>query len=93
MFHQHIQQWLILCLRSHDDDIVIVLGSSTNQRDSTYIDFFNDVCFGCAGSYGSFKRIQVDNNQIYFGDFILFNLLNILFQVTTAKDTSENLRM
>ena len=29
--------------------------------------FFNDVCFGCTGSYGSFKRIQVNNNQIYLG--------------------------
>ena len=62
VLHQHVQQRFVLSLRSNDNYIVVVLGCGTNQRDSAYIDFLNNICFGCTGSYSSFKRIQVNND-------------------------------
>lgn len=45
------------------------------------------------GSYGSFKRIQINDNEVYFGNFIFFYLLHILFQSATAENTTEHFRM
>ncbi len=93
MLHQHIEQWFILSLRSDNHHIIVIFCSSTNQRDSTYIDFLNDSRLISTRCHGCFKWIKIYNHEIYFRDFILLNLLNILFQSTTTKDTSEDFRM
>ena len=75
---------LILCLTSDNHHIIKVLSSSTNQRNTTYINFFDDSLFFGPRSHSCLKRIQVNDDQIYFGYFIFFYLLHILFQTTTA---------
>ena len=84
MFQQHITERLILCLTSDNHYIIKVLSSSTNQRNTTYINFFDDSLFFGTRSHSCLKRIQVNDDQIYFGYLIFFYLLHILFQTTTA---------
>ena len=93
MFHQHITERLILCLRSDDNHVVVVLGCGTNQGDTTYVNLFDDGRFFGTTGNGSLKRIEVNNDEVYFGDFIFFNLLHVLLQSAAAKNTSKNLRM
>ena len=42
---QNIEEYSILCLAGYDDDIVEVLGSCTNQRDTANIYLFDDIFF------------------------------------------------
>ena len=84
MFQQHITERLILCLTSDNHYIIKVLSSSTNQRNTTYINFFDDSLFFGTRCHSCLKRIQVNDDQIYFGYLIFFYLLHILFQTTTA---------
>ena len=93
MLHQHIAQGLILLLRSHDDDIIVILGSRTNQRDAAYINFFdNRLMVGTAG-YGSLEGIEIHNHQVNLRNFIFLNLLHILLQSAATEDATEHLRM
>lgn len=39
MLHQHVAQGLVLCLRSYDDHVLVVLGSGADERDAAYVDF------------------------------------------------------
>ena len=93
MLHQHVTQGLVLCLRSYDDHILVVLGSGADERDAAYVDFFDDVGFGCSAGYGCLKRIEVYDNEVYFGDFIFFDLLQVLLHVAAAQDASEHFRV
>ena len=93
MLHQHVAERLVLCLRSHDNHVVVVLGSGTNQRDAAYVNLLDDCRFVGTACHGRFKRVEVDDDKVYFGNFIFLNLLHILLQSAAAKDTSENLRM
>ena len=88
-FHQDVAQRLVLCLRGHDDHVVVVLGSGAYERDAAYVDFLDDVGFGGSAGHGGLERIEVDNHEVYFGDFIFFNLLAVLLQGAAAQDASE----
>ena len=93
VLHQHITKRLVLSLWSNDNHIIVILGSGTYQRNAAYINFLNNSrLFGTAGNSG-FKRIQVNDNEVYFGNLVFLYLLHVLFQSAAAKNTSEYLRM
>ena len=72
---------------------IVILGSCTDQWDTAYIYFLDNSRLVGTGSYGSFKRVQINDNEVYFGNFIFFYLLHILFQSATAENTTEHFRM
>ena len=91
--HEDVAQRLVLRLRGHDDHVVVVLGCRADQRDAAYVDLLDDVCLGCAASHGRLERIEVHDDQVYFGDVIFLDLLLVLLQGATAEDAAENLGM
>ena len=93
MLHQDVAQGLVLSLRSYDDHVLVVLGSGADERDAAYVDFLDDVGLGCSAGYGCLKRIEVYDDEVYFGDFIFFDLLSVLLHVAAAQDASEYFRM
>ena len=91
--HEDVAQRLVLRLRGHDDHVVVVLGCRADQRDAAYVDLLDDVCLGCAAGHGRLERIEVHDDQVYFGDVIFLDLLLVLLQGATAEDAAENLGM
>ena len=69
MLHQDVAQGLVLSLRSYDDHVLVVLGSGADERDAAYVDFLDNVGFGRSAGYGCLKRIEVYDDEVYFGDF------------------------
>ena len=73
----------------YNHNVVVVLGSSSDEGDAAYVDFFYDVSVGCSGCHSGFKRIQVDYHQVDFGYFILSYLLTVAFIFATVEYSAE----
>ena len=83
----------ILSLRSDNNHIVEIFGSSADKRNAAYIDFLDDVGFGSTRSYSVLKWIEIDDDEVDFGDFVLSNLLAVTIVVATVENASKHLRV
>ena len=81
---QQLHQRSILSFRSNNNYIFKIFRSSTYQRDTADIDFLDNGAFVSSRSYSFFKRIKINNHQIYFRNLIFCNLFLIAFQFTTT---------
>ena len=92
-FVQQLHQRLILSLRCYDHHIFEVFCSGTDKRNAAYIYLFDNCLFFRTGSNCFLERIQVDNHQVYFRNFILGDLSLVTFIITTVQNTTEHFRM
>ena len=92
-FVQQLHQRLILGFRCYNHYIFKVLCSGTDKRNTAYIYLFDNCLFFRTGSNCFLERIQVDNHQVYFRNFILGNLGLVTFIITTVQNTTEHFRV
>ena len=89
----NVKEHAILCLARNDNNVVEVLGSGTDERDTTYIYLLDDVGFACAACYSLLERIEVYNHEIDLRNCIFSHLLTVTLIVATGKDAAEDARM
>ena len=82
-----------MSLRSDNNHIVEIFGSSADKRNAADIDFLDDVGFGSTRSYSVLKWIEIDDDEVDFGDFVLSNLLAVTIVVATVENASKHLRV
>ena len=83
----------ILSLRSDNNHIVEIFGSSADKRNAANIDFLDDISLGSTRSYGVLKWIEIDDNEVDFGNFVLSNLLAVTIVVATVENATKHLRV
>ena len=67
---EDVEQHAILGLARNDNHIVEVFGSCADERDATYINLLDNVGLRSVAGNGLLKRIEVNDNEVYFGNFI-----------------------
>ena len=90
LLFQQREQRGILGFRSHDDYILVILGSGPDERDTAYIYLLDDGALVGTRSYRLFKRIEVDDYQIDRRYFVLSDLLLVGFILPTVEDSAEH---
>ena len=85
-----LQQLGILINRRHDQHILIVFGSGTDQRNASDIDLLDDCLLVGTRCNGLLERIEVNDYQIDLRDLVLFHLLAILGIVPTGQNTTKH---
>ena len=90
---QYVKQYAVLCLARYDHHILEVLGTCTDERDTTYVNLLNNIIGRRTTGNRLFKRLEVDNHQVNGRYLIFAHLGYIAFISTTCKDTSEYFRM
>ena len=80
----------ILIFGGHYGHIVEIFGSGTDQGDTAYIYFFNNICLRCTRCHGSLKRIKIDNHEINRGNLIFLDLGRVALIVAPVQDTAEH---
>lgn len=81
----------VLGLGCHDNNVVIVFGSSADKRDTTYIYLFNNISVRCARFDCFSKGIEVNDNQVDGRDVVLSSLLAVAVIVAAVEYTTKHL--
>ena len=90
---ENIEQHAILCLRGHDDHVLEVLGSSTDERDAAYVYLLDDVSLRGTTGHGLLEGIEVHDDEIDFGYLVLGHLLAVALIVAACQYASKHLGM
>ena len=76
---------------SRDDDHVLeVLGGGTDEGDAANVNLLNDILLGGTAGHSGLEGVEVDDDEVYFGDFVLCQLLSVGVHVATAEDAAED---
>ena len=87
---QHCEQLAIHHNRGNDQRILVVLSRSTNQRDTADVDLLDNGLLLGAACHGLLEGVEINDNQIDFGNSILSHLLAVALVVAAAQDTTEH---
>ena len=87
---QDIQQGLVLLLGGNDDDVVEVLGTCADEADAADVDLLDDVGFAGTAGHGLLKGIEVNDDEVDFGNLVFRHLLAVAFQVAATEDATED---
>ena len=90
---QDVEEHAVLCLARHDDYILEVLGSGTNQGDTTDVVLLDDVGIACTACHGLLEWIQVNDDEVDGWDLIFLHLLLVALVVTACQDASKYFRV
>ena len=86
----NVEESGILSLRGYNDHVVEVLGAGTDKANATDINLFDDGSIVRTAGNGLLEGIEVDDDEVDFGDFVLCHLLAVALKAATAEDSSEH---
>ena len=90
---QDVEKHAVLSLARHDDHVLEVLGSGTDQGDTAYVDFLDDVGITCTACHGLLEWIQVNDNEVDGRNLLFLHLLLVALVVTASQDSSKYFRV
>ena len=85
-----VEKHAVFCLRRNDNNVLEVLGTSTDERDATYVDLLDDVSLRSTTCHCLLEWIEVNDYEVDLWYLILSHLVEVALKLTTSEDASED---
>ena len=85
-----VEKHAVFCLRRNDNNVLEILGTSTDERDATYVDLLDDVSLRSTTCHCLLEWIEVNDNEVDLWYLILSHLVEVALKLTTSEDASED---
>ena len=86
---EELQQRSVLRFGSYDDDVLEIFGGGAYQRYAAYVYFLDDSALVGSRSDGFFKGIEIDDDEVDFGNFVFGNLPAVAVVVAAVENAAE----
>ena len=85
-----VEKLLVVVDGGDNDNVVEVFGGGTDEGNASDVNLLDDVLLGGAGSHGGLERVEVDDDEVDFRNFVLCQLFTVGVHVATAEDAAED---